>query len=258
MRNILTGSLTILALLLSSCSATNYCAKSCGTNQNIGCNNNGAWASSCPSDKQLLTLTSAQKAAIVDRHNQHRNFIAGGGASHLSRACRMATMRWNDELAYLASLNVRSCEMKHDKCRKTDAFDYAGQNLAWMGWFAPLNATAEVIRGVDMWYAEVKDTKQSHIDAYPNNYNGPAIGHFTVMVADRNTAVGCAVSTYSVKNQSYKAFLMACNYATTNMIGTKMYNSCSSAASKCTTGVNPSYKFLCSASENINPNNLNY
>lgn len=217
-----------------------------------------AWDSSCPSDRTLLTLSASDKNAIVAQHNLHRNFIAGGGDSKLSPACRMATIKWNDELAYLASLNVKSCQMKHDACHNTDAFDWSGQNLAWIGFFNPLNQTANSIRSVDMWYNEVKDTTQAYIDAYPTNYNGPAIGHFTVMVADRNTDVGCAVSTYSVKDQSYKAFLMACNYAATNVIGIKMYNSCSKAASKCTTGVNPSYKFLCSPSEVYDVNNLSY
>lgn len=131
----------------------------------------------------------------------------------------MATIQWNDELAYLASLNVKSCQMRHDACRNTDEFSWAGQNLAWIGYFNPLNTTANALKGVDMWYSEVANTKQEHIDAYPANYNGPDIGHFTVMVADRNTHVGCAVSTYSVQGQSYKAFLMACNYAATNVIG---------------------------------------
>ncbi|EDV99787.1 antigen 5 like allergen Cul n 1 [Drosophila grimshawi] len=256
MRNIL--SITILALALGIACAFDYCTRNCGTTPNIGCNNDGSWASTCPPDKTLLTLTTAEKNAIVAKHNEHRNFIAGGGDSKLSPACRMATMEWDNDLAYLASLNVKSCEMRHDKCRKTAAFDWAGQNLAWIGYFDPLNSLTNAIRGVDMWYDEVADTTQAHIDAYPSNYNGPAIGHFTVMVADRNTRVGCAVSTYSVTGQSYKAYLMACNYAATNVIGIKMYTSCAVGASSCTTGVNPSYPFLCSSSEVYDPNNLYY
>ncbi|KAH8293372.1 hypothetical protein KR044_011138 [Drosophila immigrans] len=248
-----------LTLALANAATPDYCATTlCGTETHIACNNDGAWGSSCPSDRALLSLSQADKNVLLARHNTHRNFIAGGGDSKLSAACRMATMQWDDELAYLASLNVRSCKMSHDACRNTDAFQWAGQNLAWIGYFDPLNTTASLLKGVDMWYSEVKDTKQSHIDAYPSDYNGPAIGHFTVMVADRNTHVGCAVSTYSVQGQSYKAFLLACNYAATNVIGVKMYNSCSTPASKCTTGVNPSYKFLCSTSEVYDVNNLDY
>ncbi|XP_043659506.1 antigen 5 like allergen Cul n 1 [Drosophila teissieri] len=245
-----------LSVALGIASATDYCKKSCGSTKNLGCDNKGAWSSSCPSDATLLTLTSAQKDALVARSNGYRNEIAGGLNANLSAACRMATLKWNDELAYLASLNVRSCKMEHDGCHNTDAFDWSGQNLAWMGYYDPLNVTHYLEWGVDMWFSEVKYTKQAYIDAYPSNYNGPAIGHFTVLVADRNTDVGCAVATYSVPGQSYKAFLLACNYAATNVLGIKMYSSCSKPASKCTTGTNPTYKYLCSASEKYDVNNL--
>eukprot|EP00099_Drosophila_melanogaster_P004891 NP_001245671.1 antigen 5-related, isoform B [Drosophila melanogaster] len=247
-----------LSLAFGIASATDYCKKSCGSTKNLGCDNNGAWASSCPSDATLLTLSSAEKDALVARTNEYRNHIAGGLNANLSAACRMATIKWNDELAYLASLNVKSCQMKHDGCHNTDAFDWSGQNLAWMGYYNPLNVTHYLEWGVDMWYDEAVYTKQAYIDAYPSNYNGPAIGHFTVLVADRNTEVGCAAATYSVSGQSYKAFLLACNYAATNVLGIKMYSSCSKAASKCTTGTNPKYKYLCSAKEEYNVNNLFY
>ncbi|EDV33591.2 LOW QUALITY PROTEIN: uncharacterized protein Dana_GF19647 [Drosophila ananassae] len=252
---------TIVCLLaLGVVSATDYCKKSCGGTKNLGCDiNNGAWDSSCPSDATLLTLSAAEKQAIVDRTNEYRNIIAGGLNANLSAACRMATIKWNDELAYLASLNVKSCAMRHDGCHNTDAFDWSGQNLAWMGWYSPLNVTHYVQWGVDMWYGEAVYTKQAYIDAYPSNYQGPAIGHFTVLVADRNTEVGCAVSTYSVSGKPYKAFLMACNYAATNVLGIKMYSSCPKApASKCTTGTNPNYKYLCSSKEVYDVNNLFY
>ncbi|XP_016995339.1 antigen 5 like allergen Cul n 1 [Drosophila takahashii] len=257
MRN--TVIIVCLSAALGIVSATDYCKKSCGSTKNLGCDNDGAWASSCPSDAALLSLSSAEKAALVDRTNEYRNIIAGGLNANLSAACRMATIKWNDELAYLASLNVKSCAMRHDGCHNTDAFDWSGQNLAWMSYYDPLNVTHYVQWGVDMWYGEAVYTKQAYIDAYPSNYQGPAIGHFTVLVADRNTEMGCAAATYSVPGQGYKAFLLACNYAATNVLGIKMYSSCPKApASKCTTGTNPNYKYLCSANEVYDVNNLFY
>lgn len=44
-----------------------------------------------------------------------RNKIASGGIAGYCPASRMATMQWSDELAYLASLNVLQCVMKHGK-----------------------------------------------------------------------------------------------------------------------------------------------
>ncbi|XP_065362988.1 antigen 5 like allergen Cul n 1-like [Calliphora vicina] len=237
--------------LVAAVSSTDYCSNSICNNgaKHIACGHSGQFAASCPSDAQMVTITDSLKQVLVDAHNEKRNLIAGGGDANHSPACRMATMEWDDELAAIAELNVKQCQMNHDRCRNTDAFKYAGQNLAWMGFFGDVVDADKMKESVEMWFSEVKDSQQSYIDSYPNGYSGPAIGHFTVMMADRNIRVGCAASTYSPAGQPYKAYLVACNYATTNMINFPIYASCNQAGTSCTTGTNPKYPNLCSASE---------
>ncbi|XP_028894690.2 antigen 5 like allergen Cul n 1-like [Zeugodacus cucurbitae] len=233
--------------------AKDYCDSSyCGSRKHIACDNNGKFAASCK-NPAMITFTQTQKDLIVDSHNNKRNTVAGG-KTKLKPACRMATMQWDNELAELAALNVKQCQMKHDACRNTDAFKYSGQNLAWITFYNTPNATKLSLQSVDMWYDEIDDTKMEYINKYPNNYQGPAIGHFTVMMADRNIRVGCAASTYDESGQPYKAFLFACNYATTNMINFPIYKSCSVAASECKAGKNPKYTSLCSVSEKYDVN----
>lgn len=222
----------------------------------------------------MVNFDDTMKAAIVQTHNEKRNFIAGGGAASLQPACRMATMQWDDELASVAALNVRQCKMAHDKCRNTDNFKYSGQNLAWRRYSGTPNYGNMLQKSMDMWYDEVSNTKMDYINNFPSAYKGPyvftekllclevkvnllgfpissrAIAHFTVMMADRNIRVGCAASTYTdIENPQKQIFLVACNYATTNMLGFPIYTSCSSAGSSCTTGSNSQYPNLCSASE---------
>ncbi|XP_039960561.1 antigen 5 like allergen Cul n 1-like [Bactrocera tryoni] len=233
--------------------AQDYCDSSyCRSGTHIACNNSGAFAASCLSPA-LVSFTQAQKNSIIASHNAKRNTVAGGKTA-LSPACRMATMQWDDELATLAALNVKQCQMKHDACHNTADFDYSGQNLAWITFYNTPNTTQLSLKSVDMWYNEINNTKMEYINAYPRNYSGPEIGHFTVMVADRNIRLGCAASTYNVTGQQYKAFLFACNYATTNIIGVPIYKSCSVAATNCTTGKNPSYTSLCSVAEEYDVN----
>nr|XP_014100750.1 antigen 5 like allergen Cul n 1 [Bactrocera oleae] len=228
--------------------AQNYCNSSyCGSSTHIACNNNGTFAGSCLSPA-LINFTQTQRNAIVNSHNARRNTVAAGNTA-LSPACRMATMQWDNELATLAALNVRQCQLRHDACHNTDAFQFSGQNLAWITFLNTANVTSLSLQSINMWYSEINNTNMAYINSYPNNYQGPAIGHFTVMVADRNIRLGCAASTYNVSGQQYRAFLFACNYATTNMITLPIYRNCSVAASNCTTGTNPSYSSLCSASE---------
>uniref|UniRef100_W8B4H9 Venom allergen-1 n=1 Tax=Ceratitis capitata TaxID=7213 RepID=W8B4H9_CERCA len=248
-----TVTIVLYVALLQIVCATNYCDKSlCGSSQHIACNNNGKFASSCK-NPTAITFTQAQKNQIVNAHNAKRDLVAGGKTA-LKAACRMATMQWDEELATLAALNVKQCEMKHDACHNTDAFKYSGQNLAWISFYNSPNASKLSQQSVDMWYNEIKDTKMAYINKYPNNYSGPTIGHFTVMVADKNIRVGCAASTFDVSGQPYKGYLFACNYATTNMIDFPIYKGCSEAASNCTTGRNPDFNNLCSASEEYDVN----
>lgn len=56
------------------------------------------------------------------------------------------------------------------------------------------------------------------------------IGHFTVMVNDKNNAVGCAMVRYREKGVSTD--YLVCNYGYTNVIGQRVYES-GRTASKC-------------------------
>lgn len=122
----------------------------------------------------MLPINNDMKKLLVDEHNAKRNFIAGGGDSKHKPACRMATIEWDDELASLAALNVKQCKMSHDACHNTDAFKSSGQNLAWMGYYGTVPSMTDILKkSVEMWYNEVKDSKQEYIDSYPSGYNGP-------------------------------------------------------------------------------------
>lgn len=59
------------------------------------------------------------KNALVDVHNKYRNEIALGNIPNYSSATNMATMQWDNDLANLCSLNVRQCDMVHDKSECT-------------------------------------------------------------------------------------------------------------------------------------------
>lgn len=66
-----------------------------------------------------MALTAAHRALILDTHNTLRSRIASGQQPRFSTARRMAQMVWNNDLAFLAQLNTRTCQMAHDACRNT-------------------------------------------------------------------------------------------------------------------------------------------
>ncbi|CAD7083424.1 unnamed protein product [Hermetia illucens] len=190
------------------------------------------------------------KDLIVDKHNAFRNKFAKGELK-FEPAARMATMQWDDELAKLAELNVKRCKMKHDKCRKTKRFSMAGQNLSKMWSPGSVTAKEAVKGGINSWLKEYKNAEQSNLDKL--RFKGRAIGHFTVMVNDLNTHVGCALLIQPNRRGSESYF--ACNYAQTNVMGTPLYIK-GPPASKCIKGANENYPALCDVTEPINPRKL--
>ncbi|XP_061388379.1 antigen 5 like allergen Cul n 1-like [Musca vetustissima] len=247
----------IVSTLSASVIAYDYCStKLCNKGvTHIACGDK-EFDESCPDNAAFVHIDDNLKAEIVRAHNEKRNLVAGGGVNGLAPACRMATMEWDDELAAVAAYNVLQCKMAHDKCRNTETFKYAGQNLAWRSFWGQQSYSTLFQKSFAMWYDEVKDVKMDYLNEFPVGYKGPKIGHFTVMMADRNIRVGCAAATYDDTriDGDRQIFLIACNYATTNMLGFPIYKNCSSPATSCSTGTNPQYPNLCSTSEVYNVN----
>ena len=121
----------------------------------------------------MVTINESLRQLLVNAHNEKRNFIAGGGDARHRPAGRMATMQWDNELAELAALNVKQCNIAHDQCHNTDAFKYSGQNLAWFGTTGTFDNADRLKATVELWYNEVQYSRQSYIDSFPSNYNGP-------------------------------------------------------------------------------------
>lgn len=76
----------------------------------------------------------------------------------------------------------------------------------------------------------------------------PANGHFTAMVNEKQTSMGCGLIQYK-SGRFYNLFLV-CNYAMTNVLGAPVYQS-GTACSGCTTGCHPICKGLCNENEPI-------
>lgn len=128
---------------------------------------------SCPKNAAMVPIGKKLKSLIVNVHNKRRNYIAGGNIAKFRPACRMATIRWDPELAKMASYNVRQCKMVHDKCRNTARYNYSGQNLAMISYTETLHVKGLIKTSIDGWYEEYRKTKWKQLRSYPTNYKGP-------------------------------------------------------------------------------------
>lgn len=79
-----------------------------------------------------MKIDQSAKDSLVKDHNLFRQKWASGKGTAPRKACKMATMGWDEDLAHLAELNVRSCAMEHDLCRNTEQYPQSGQNLFWL------------------------------------------------------------------------------------------------------------------------------
>ncbi|KAH8395610.1 hypothetical protein KR222_003311, partial [Zaprionus bogoriensis] len=251
---VVTALFCLLAVNISA--ESEYCDESLcpsGTSH-IACNNDGSFSSSCPESATLLDIDQPARDTLLTAHLEVRQKWASGEGDVDSKACRMASISWNSELAKLAELNVKQCVMEHDACHNTAEFKYSGQNLYTTGYKGgtPPNLLDILKQAVTDWAKEGRYATADYLASYPANYVGPDIGHFTIVANERNVAVGCAASNY-VSN-GYITFLVACNYATSNFLEQPVFEACSEAASGCQSGTNSQYLALCTLDEKIDYN----
>jgi len=235
------------ALFITTVYTTNYCTICSG---HIACNKTSGLQSTCPAGASIVPMTPSLKGFILHLHNDYRNSIANGSVSPFATASRMATVQWDNELEIVASYNANRCTFAHDTCRKTDKFPWAGQNicLIWTGGPNITDIPAAINGMIDAWYYEYRNTNTSQINSFDVPSDGSMNGHFTQMVNQKVTHVGCAAVLYS--DATNRNIYMVCNYAFPNFYHYPVYAT-GSVGSGCTTGCNPEYPALCNPCENI-------
>lgn len=149
----------------------------------------------------------------------------------------------------IALANALQCQMEHDRCRKTKHHPSAGQNLYSQSTTNRNGIDDQYIKSAvtgstESWFDEYKLVKDFEWIRSFGGQNVPwwKIGHFTQMIWNDATAIGCAI----VKSQGN--IYIACNYDFGNMQGSSVYE-IGRMGSKCQTGMNPKYPGLCSKSE---------
>ncbi|XP_031622599.1 uncharacterized protein LOC116340305 [Contarinia nasturtii] len=240
----------ILCLVVAAASADDsYCDPAIcpmGKQPHVACGVKLEFDSRCSDDAEFIEITPALQKLFVDAHNKLRNQQAMGQTPGFEPAKKMATMTWDDDLAYTAKYNVKQCKMDHDVCRSTQDFQYAGQNLALHG---DTNDEFLANWAPGFWFEEYPRANMNDIRSQGRlrDENGKDLGHFTQVVKDNAYKVGCSIAKYTNENGARKA-LIACNYAVANIDSWPIYED-GPTASDCQTGTNPEYPALCTVDE---------
>ncbi|XP_067637163.1 venom allergen-1-like [Eurosta solidaginis] len=223
----------------------------------LACNNKGKFDPQfCPRIADMVPMTEEFKQLFLDVHNNYRNKIAGGG-SDFQPAAAMATLEWDDELAYFAELNIKRCQNIYEGygCFKTACYNMLDQNTDWLHCGSDTPGTSKIYKEIEdhierYWYNEQLHCDQGAIDRYSEDI---PIEKFGRMVMDRNNRIGCAAAILNYGSAVTVPF--TCNYARRLIPNKPIYRSGKTAGSTCKSGKNPKYPNLCSTKENVDPNN---
>ncbi|XP_037825585.1 antigen 5 like allergen Cul n 1-like [Lucilia sericata] len=226
------------------------------TVRHIACRNNGNFHRRCYPDASDVDI-SKFKHVFVNEHNKRRNLIASGQLPGYYPAARMATMVWDDELQYLAGLNVRTCKLDHDDCNHTYRFHNTGQNLCGISRLKSryVNVTNLIDETITLWFDTEYDLiDSSFVDSFKVTRNFEAYGHFAEMIVDRIARVGCAIMRFTRPDYPHLyVYNVVCNYSSVYALGAPLYKT-GYPGSGCKTGRNPRFPALCSEREDFDPN----
>jgi len=199
---------------------------------------------------------SAYKSTFVHAHNKRRNFLALGLLPGYYPAARMATMVWDDELQYLANLNLRTCILDHDDCHNTFRFANSGQNLCavYRDRSPNVNVTSIIDQVLSLWFDEYPLIDSTYMTKFRVTKYFEDYGHFAEMVVDKSYRVGCGIIRFTRPDVPIVyIYNVVCNYASIYALDAPVYE-VGYPASKCATGKNRFYPGLCSTKEEYNPN----
>lgn len=144
---------------------------------------------------------------VLDRHNYYRS-IAGLSALQWSKVLEKNSAQWASSL----KRNNR-CRMKHSGKNfrsNKGGFSYIGENLAWRYYSGSLKIDKSTVNmSVDGWYNEIRDFQYSSRGIVcPKRGKKRATGHFTQLMWDKTTHLGCA----AVSCNNDKEILLVCQY----------------------------------------------
>ena len=169
-------------------------------------------------------LTLAQKTSVLSQHNYYRSQIALGNVQNnydytYPKAAKMAPLQWDENLARVAQYWADTCSWNHNANRKIhywslipcdfNAYDCrlqtVGENIFY-------GSTLNVGRGPSAWFAESKrDVIISATSDGTELITGVGvIGHFTEMIWETTTRVGCALGCINPLGEYSQ---IVCNYS---------------------------------------------
>ncbi|XP_017111710.1 antigen 5 like allergen Cul n 1-like [Drosophila elegans] len=232
---------------------TDYCKlKNCPAEKkppHIACKNKGNWSPQCGLNATIISIPKKTKKFIINYHNTYRDLVAGGQFHRLPHAGRMLKLSWSSDLARLAELLVKRCDLHPtDRCISTELFSEPGYHAVYNK-FKKNEDTFRIVRSqLNSWYDEYKHVSAvSLLDGLSSDKK--EIGHFMTMMVGPSNRLGCAMAR--VEKGGWTHQWLACVYSCSPKKNSTLYEFSTKPGILCTTGVDAKYQHLCKRTEPV-------
>ncbi|EDW16759.1 antigen 5 like allergen Cul n 1 [Drosophila mojavensis] len=224
----------------------------CGV-RNIGCHSskNMNMSTTCAPDAKMVNLF-LHKAHLLHLFNSFRNKVALGYTSSLYPAGRMARMAWSRELENFAIIYMKKCRLYPRPCMSSPEFTTIGSIYDGLTYTGSVKLhkvpeiTEELLAG---WFEDARFVTRAMMMSLTNEFPKPSVRQAVLLMADRNTHVGCSGMRFStgISHQ----FNLVCAFATDNMLNRPIYRPWAEAGALCKVR-DRTYKNLCAVGEVYN------
>ncbi|KAL7731276.1 hypothetical protein ACLKA6_014452 [Drosophila palustris] len=210
-------------------------------------------ASLCHGKKHVACgVNSTNIDFIINRFNEIRSKIAEG-IEGWPPAARMASMLWDEELAYFARINVRECIQHRDLCRNTAKYKHVGQTVVYRAVNSlnrPDGLKNIIFRMMSKWSKWSKSIGgvMMNIRNYTYDHYAPKETYSQLILENANK-VGCAA--LQMLQNGWRQYFFTCNYAQSPIVGKPIYSGIfgRKPGESCKTGRHKKWKNLCGSDE---------
>ncbi|XP_030558922.1 allergen Tab y 5.0101-like [Drosophila novamexicana] len=228
-----------------------YCKTSrCGL-KNLACRNSRNLSITCAPGSKVVSL-SPYREHLLHQFNSFRNKVAAGYTRTLFPAGRMARMAWSTELENFAKMYIKKCVFNPRPCMASVQFTAIGSIYDGLSYSGSQKShkipeiTEELLNG---WFEDARFVTRELSLRLRNEFTRPTVRQAVLLMADRNTHVGC--SALRLSNGMVNQFFIACTFATDNILNKPIYKVRATAGSLCKQR-DSTYKNLCALGEVYN------
>ncbi|XP_017059030.1 antigen 5 like allergen Cul n 1 [Drosophila ficusphila] len=216
-----------------------------------------SWSSHCGKKPTIIAVPEKMMKFILNYHNTYRDLVAGSRFHRLPNAGRMLKMKWDSELAHVAEVLVKRCDLQPTKhCISTEEFASPGYNSVYNKFKRNEDGFKIVRSQLNAWYDEYKHVSPSSL-IYGLSSEKKEIGHFLRMMVGPSNRLGCASAR--TEKDGFTHQWLTCLYSCSPENNSMIYQYAAKPGLLCTTGVDAKFQHLCSSEEpveNCKPSSL--